>query len=97
MSIGRVMLMILFFAMLWSWRRVLLADVAGPVEATLPDGMLACFYALLGYVLGGKGVKAIRNFRDGKITQEIELESAKSALRIAEAKETAEAGEKLEK
>jgi len=72
MSIGRVMLLILFLGMLWSWRRVLLADVGGQ-EVELPGGMLECFYALLAYVLGGKGVQAIRRFRDGKQVQEVVL------------------------
>jgi len=66
MSIGRVLLLIVTCAMVWVWRRAVLdAEV---VE--LPPGMLQVFYALLGYVLGGKAVKAIRmRYQDGKLSQ----------------------------
>ncbi len=72
MSIGRVMLLVLFAALLWSWRHVLLAD--GEIPSKLPPGMLECFYALLAYVLGGKGIKVFTTFKGGQLHTRSEID-----------------------
>ena len=57
LSLGRVLLGIVFVVMMISWHRE---------KPELPGGILEVFYALLGYVFGTKAVQVGRSWVDTK-------------------------------
>ena len=52
-SLGRVLLLIVFTVLLVNWHEKTTA---------LPDGLMAAFYTLLGYVFGSKAVQTVQGW-----------------------------------